>query len=84
MEEKRNYIDMSIARGVSFEGKEPSPEELATHFAKTDMAGRVDILDWIDRDLASNDGLSLNEAVKLNRYVGALRNTHNTLRKVGR
>ncbi|WP_409188780.1 hypothetical protein [Bradyrhizobium sp. RDM4] len=83
-EDPRNYIEQTQARALAYEGKELSPDEMATHFARADIDERVNILDQLDRDLAGDDDLSITKASKLVSYVGALRNTHHLLRKAGR
>jgi len=83
-EDTRNYIEQTQARAVAYHGKEFSPQEMATEFAKAGMDERVNILDQIDRDMAGGGGISLQDAVRLNAYVSTLRNTHEVLRKAKR
>lgn len=83
-EDTRNYIEQTQARAVAYHGKEFSPQEMATEFAKAEIDERVNILDQLDRDLSGSGELSLKDAVRLNEYVGTLRKTHETLRKAKR
>lgn len=83
-EDTRNYIEQTQARAVAYNGKEFSPQEMATEFAKAGMDERVNILDQLDRDLSSGGELSLKDAVQLHEYAGALRDTHEALRKAKR
>jgi len=82
MADERDYIQQSQTRAKNYHGRELSPDEMATEFAKAGIDERVNILDALDRD--SGEPLSLREATRRHRYVTALRNTHQTLRKVGR
>jgi hypothetical protein len=84
MADQRNFIEQTQARAKAYHGKELSPSEMATEFAKFGIDDRANSLDLIDRDLASGEPLSIREATKLRSYVNALRKTHETLRKVGR
>jgi hypothetical protein len=83
-EDTRNYIELTQARAQAYHGKEFSPEEMATEFAKAGMDARVDILDNLDRDLSASGRISIDEAANQLQYVRALRRTHETLRKVDR
>ncbi|MET3156214.1 hypothetical protein [Bradyrhizobium diazoefficiens] len=83
-EDTRNYIEQTQARAVAYEGKELSPEEMSLQFAKADIHERVNILDQLDRDLAGGGELTLTEAARMHDYVGALRRTHEVLRRAKR
>ncbi len=80
-EDNRNFIDQVQSRSVGYTGKELSPGEMATEFAKWDIGERVKALEEINADQGE---LTVGEAAKLNSYETALRNTHEKLRKVGR
>ena len=83
MEDTRNIIDQTLARAEIINGEVPSPDELATVFAKLNETERVDTLERISADLADSD-LSVGKAAKLFLYGSALKRTHETLRKVNR
>ncbi len=82
-DDTRNFIEQTQARAVGFHGKELSPEEMATEFAKFDIIDRVDALDRLAAD-AKDSPLSVGEAAKQYGYARALQTTHERLRKVGR
>jgi hypothetical protein len=81
-EDNRDYIERTQSRAVAYDGKEMTPDEMATQFMKCDLDARVDILEQLgadDREFASTQ-----EAAKAYSYRSALRSTHERLRKVGR
>lgn len=83
-EDTRNYIEQTQARAVAYSGKELSAQEMAMEFAKAGIDERVNILDQLDRDLSASGELSLQDAMQFYEYAGALRNTHEVLRKAKR
>jgi hypothetical protein len=60
-------------------GKELSPAEVASEFARHDFDARIEHLKNLD-----NEDTSLREAAKRLPYTRALHDTHERLRKVGR
>ena len=80
-EDSRNYIEQTQSRALDYNGRELSPEEMATEFAKCDIDARVSALQSLR---AESGALSLSSATKRRAFEGALRNTHEILRKVGR
>lgn len=80
-EDTRDFIEQTQSRSLDYTGKELSPEEMGTEFAKWDIDARVKALQELR---AENGPLSPNEAARRYGYERALRNTHEILRKVGR
>lgn len=81
-EDTRDFIQKTQSRSVGYNGKELSPDEMATEFMKCDIDTRVNALESIE---AGNRGeLTPEEAAKAYAYQKALRDTHERLRKVGR
>lgn len=81
MADNRDYIDRTLSRATGYLGREGTPDELATEFAKMDIHARVDALEAIradDRDLTPR------ELGKRLGYMRALLGTHERLRKAGR
>jgi hypothetical protein len=77
----RNYIEQIQSRSVSYDGKELTPQEMATEFAKCDLDARVVTLEALKADTSPR---SVREMARLASYERALQNTHELLRKVGR
>jgi hypothetical protein len=82
-DDPRNFIEQTLARAEIVNGAVPSPDDLATTFAKLGETERVDALERIGSDLAGSD-LSVRQAADLHSYSRVLKHTHETLRKVGR
>jgi hypothetical protein len=82
-EDTRSYIDQTLARAEAYSGKELTPDEMATEFAKFELVDRMYALDQINMDLANSE-LSIREASKMLEYTHAMKNTHEALRKAGR
>ena len=80
-EDTRNYIDQTQSLSMDYSGKELSPAEMATEFAKWGIDDRVKALQELRAD---DSDLTITEAAKRHRYESALRNTHDILRKAGR
>jgi hypothetical protein len=80
-EDDRNFIEQTQSRSVGYSGRELTPDEMATEFAKCDIDARVAALEALKVDTSPR---SLREAAKIASYERALRSTHETLRKVGR
>jgi hypothetical protein len=80
-DDTRDVIDQIQSRSRDYTGKELSPQEMATEFAKWDMVARVNTLQDIGADTGE---LTVRQAAKRHAYESALRNTHELLRKVGR
>lgn len=81
-EDTRNFIEQTLARAEII-GHDLSPADMATEFAKLGESERVDCLERIGTDLSGSE-LSVRKAAEFHVYKRALRNTHDTLRKVGR
>ncbi len=80
-EDTRDVIEQIQSRSIDYTGKELSPDEMGMEFAKWDIETRVKAL----QDLRASDGsTSIREAARRLSYERVLRNTHETLRKVGR
>lgn len=62
-------------------GRELTPAEMATEFAKWDIGERVKTLESLNAD---TDPLTIDQAARRVKYENALRGTHEILRKVGR
>ena len=77
----RDYIEQTQSRSVDYNGKELSPAEMATEFAKCDIDARVSALQSISAD---SEPLTIDQAARRIAHENALRNTHERLRKVGR
>lgn len=71
------FIKRVQSRARNYLGKELSPNEMATEFAKWDMDTRVTSLEELEVD----DDLTLAERLS---YERTLRGTHERLRKAGR
>ena len=82
-DDPRNFIEQTLARAEIVNGGVPSPDDLATTFAKLSENDRVDALERIDADFAGSN-LSVRKAAELHSYNRVLKHTHETLRKVGR
>ena len=80
-EDTRDVIEQIQSKAHGYHGRELTPAEMATEFAKFDIGERVDALDRLNADSAP---LSISEAAKRLPYERALRNAHEPLRKVGR
>jgi hypothetical protein len=78
---EKDYIDEAQEEAGYRFGKELSPVELATEFAKFDFDSRIYHLKTLK---ASEGELTAREAAKRHRYEITLRNTHEMLRKVNR
>ena len=81
-EDPRDFIDQTQSRAKNYLGKELSPAEMATEFAKWGIADRVNALERLSAD--GSGELTVQEAARRYSFENALRNTHETLRKVGR
>ena len=81
-EDTRPYIDQVLSRAESYIGKELTPQEMSTEFAKWDLQTRVAAIEEIKID--GGDFLSVRDAARRHTFERALRTTHETLRKVGR
>ncbi|MEY9465827.1 hypothetical protein ABH973_006240 [Bradyrhizobium ottawaense] len=81
MTDNRDYIDRTLSRTNNYLGREASPDELATEFAKMDIDARVDTLEAIQAD---DRELTPRELGKRLGYMRALLGTHERLRKAGR
>lgn len=81
MEDTRDYIERSISAHEAALGRDPTPSDIATEFAKMDNQTRSLILSGMKAD---DGALSVREAAKRVRFESALRNTHKMLREVGR
>jgi hypothetical protein len=80
-DDSRDYIEEAQQEAQLRWGKELTSEELATEFAKHDPETRIIHM----KTLKSGEGeLSIREAAKRMDYEGALRNTHEILRRAGR
>lgn len=80
-DDTRDYIEQTQSRSIDYTGKELSPQEMAREFAKCDIDARVSALQSLR---AESGDLSVTDAARRYAYEGALRNTHELLRKVGR
>jgi len=80
MAEDRDYIEEAQQEARLRFGRELSSQELAGEFAKHDLDTRVYHL----KTLRDPSELTLNQAAKRHSFESTLRNTHETLRKVGR
>lgn len=80
-EDTRDYITQTQSRSVDYTGKELSPAEMATEFAKRGIDERVSALQSLS---AETNPLSLDEAARRGSYESALRRTHEMLRRIGR
>jgi hypothetical protein len=81
MADDRDYIDRTLSRAGKYLGRDVSPDELATEFAKMDIHARIDTLEAINAD---NREFTPREMGKRLSYVRALNGTHEQLRKAGR
>lgn len=82
-EDTRNYIERSISASEKMLGREPTPDDIATEFARMDLRTRSGVLLQMEADLADRP-MTISEAARFNRYERALKGTHETLRKVDR
>lgn len=80
-EDTRDVIEQIQSKAHGYHGKELTPAEMATEFAKFDISERVDALDRLNAD---SGPLTVSEASKRINFERALRNTHEMLRKVNR
>ena len=84
MEDERTPIQRIQAMAKSAFGKELTPDEMATEFARMPITDRIAQMDEIDRERASGEPLSIREAARQRTFTSKLRHVHETLRKVGR
>lgn len=84
MADNQDYFERIQARSRNATGREMTAEEAAREFAKADMNTRLEHLADMETSMSAKGDLTLQEAAKLMEYESALRNTHHTLRKVGR
>jgi len=82
MSNDQNFIDQTLTRTQLIEGREASPDEMAQHFAKLNMAERVDHLERLQGELKEYS--SPREAARYSKYKRALHGMHVRLNKVGR
>ena len=75
-----DYIEEAQQEARLRFGGELSPAELAEKFAAHDLDARVYHL----KNLKNDGGLTAKEAARRMGYERALKNTHETLRRVGR
>ena len=80
MAEDKDFIDEAQQEAELRFGGQLSADELAHKFAGHDLEARIFHL----KNLRGGDELSVAEAARRYEYEGALRNTHETLRKAGR
>ena len=76
----RDYIEEAQQEAQLRFGKELSSRELADKFAEHDFDARIHHL----KTLRSTDELSVSQAAQRLEFEGALRRTHETLRKIDR
>lgn len=86
-EDKRNFIERSDSIAEKSIGRPATVEERAAAFSKFDLEKRIDILEALDRDIESDEPLTIEEAAKLYRtrdHRNALSKVHHALRRRGR
>lgn len=81
LEDPRDFIEQTQSRSVGYTGKELTPAEMATEFAKWDIVTRVQALEAMKAD---GGELSVREAANRLGYERALFDTHEKLRKINR
>jgi len=81
-EDTRDFIERTQSRAVNYFGKELTPDEMATEFAKWDIDARVTALEELSR--SEPDETMTREAARRMGYTRALINTHERLRRAGR
>lgn len=81
-EDTRDYIEQTQSRSMDYNGKELSPQEMATEFAKCNIDARVTALQSIAAD--NHGSMTLAEAKRRLPFESALRTTHERLRRVNR
>ena len=81
-EDSRDYIERTLSRSRDYDGREMTPAEMATTFARCDVHARVSALEEIKH--TQGEPRSLREAAKRLNYARVLRNTHEVLRRVNR
>ena len=81
MEDNRDFIEQTQSRARHIQGRELTPSEMAQELIKLSPADRVEHMERLE---ANKSELSRFDMAKRLNYVRALRNTHETLRKIGR
>jgi hypothetical protein len=83
MEDERTFLEREISVARDAIGRDPEPDDFVREFAKLDPTQRVMKLDQLNASIQSRE-LSIHQAAREYRYVRALRDTHDILRKVNR
>ena len=81
-DDNRDFIERTQSRSVNYNGRELSPDEMATEFARCDIDARVTALQEMKTSIP--DDLSPRQMADRLAYTRALTGTHERLRKAGR
>jgi hypothetical protein len=79
---ERDFLEQTQSRSMGYNGRELTPDEMATEFAKCDIETRVSYLDQIIK--ADPEDATLRKSAQRMGYTRALLGVHERLRKAGR